>query len=220
MKILVAGVGSVLWGDDGFGVAVAHRLQKMDLPPEVKVVETGTGGIHLVQEISAGYDALIVVDASDQGRPPGTVMVIDPEVEDVYKMDDATKYDFLADMHYTKPDRALMLAKALKVLPERFVLIGGQPEDAERYGVGLSPLVTTAVDLAVPEVLRIIDQMLEEDRSGATSQAAGADQRKASIPPVAEPAVDVLGQSEVNESGSTPLEEAAEASRLRGLSRA
>lgn len=212
-------MGSVLWGDDGFGVAVAHKLQKMDLPPEVTVVETGTGGIHLVQEISAGYDALIVVDASDQGRPPGTVMVIDPEVQDVYKMDDATKYDFLADMHYTKPERALMLAKALKVLPRRFVLVGGQPEDAERYGIGLSQIVATAVDLAVPEVIRIIHQMLEEDRSGATSQAAGADRREASIPPVVESAVGVLEESAVNESGVTPLEEAAEASRLRELNR-
>ncbi|MGI8426988.1 MAG: hydrogenase maturation protease [Actinomycetota bacterium] len=219
MKILVAGVGSVLWGDDGFGVAVAHRLQRMDLPPEVTVVETGTGGIHLVQEISAGYDALIVVDASDQGRPPGTVMVIDPEVEDVYKMDDATKYDFLADMHYTKPERALMLAKALKVLPRRFVLIGGQPEDAERYGIGLSQIVATAVDLAVPEVIRIIHQMLEEDRSGATSQAAKLDRDEASIPPVVDAAIGALDPSEVNASGATPLEEAADAARLRGASR-
>ncbi len=71
MKILVAGVGNLLQGDDGFGVEVAHRLQARKLPPEVTVCETGMGGIHLVQEISAGYDVLIVVDAVDRERPPG-----------------------------------------------------------------------------------------------------------------------------------------------------
>ncbi len=172
MKILVAGVGNLLWGDDGFGVEVAHRLQKMELPPEVKVVETGTGGIHLVQEITLGYDALIVADATDQGRPPGTVMVIQPEVEDVYKMDDVTKYDFLADMHYTKPERAFMLAKALHALPDRFVLVGGQPEDPDRYGPGLSPPVQAAVDAAVIEVQRLIHEMLAEEAAGDHPEGA------------------------------------------------
>jgi len=172
MKILVAGVGSVLWGDDGFGVEVAHRLQELSLPPEVKVVETGTGGIHLVQEISEGFDALIVVDASDRGRPPGTVMVIEPEVEDVHEMEDASKYAFLADMHYTKPDRALMLAKALNVLPGRFLLVGGQPEDPERYGIGLAPSVSAAVDVAIVEVQRIINEMLDEEKPAAVQTPA------------------------------------------------
>lgn len=178
MKILVAGVGSTLWGDDGFGVKVAHRLQEMELPPEVKVIETGTGGIHLVQEITAGYDVLIVADATDQGRPPGTVMIIQPEVENVEDMDDAAKYDFLADMHYTKPERAFMLAKALKVLPERFLLVGGQPEDPDRYGVGLSPPVEAAVDVAVVEIQRMIREILAEEQSGDRTEgvntAAGA----------------------------------------------
>lgn len=174
----MAGVGSVLWGDDGFGVKVAHRLQEMELPPEVKVVETGTGGIHLVQEITAGYDALIVADATDQGRPPGTVMVIQPEVEDVHDMEDITKYDFLADMHYTKPERAFMLAKALKVLPERFILVGGQPEDPDRYGVGLSQPVERAVEAAVAEIQRLIGEMLagesrDESPRGVETNAGG-----------------------------------------------
>jgi len=169
VKILVAGVGSVLWGDDGFGVETAHRLQAMELPPEVKVVETGTGGIHLVQEISAGYDVLIVIDAVDRERPPGTVMVIEPDVEDVYQMDDATKYDFLTDMHYTKPDRAFMLAKALKVLPPKFLLVGGQPEDPDRYGIGLSEPVRSAVELAVVEVQRLIQEFLKPEAVGVSN---------------------------------------------------
>jgi len=83
MKVLIAGVGNSLRADDGFGVEVAQRMAEMDLPPEVSVVETGIGGIALVQELQAGYDAMVIVDCVDLGRPPGNVMLIDPEVIDV-----------------------------------------------------------------------------------------------------------------------------------------
>ena len=156
MRVLVAGVGNVLRGDDGFGVEVARRLRTIDLGHDVRVVETGIGGIHLVQEMLEPADALIVIDAVDRGRPPGTVMVIEPEVADVEAMPALERFDFLADMHYTKPERALMLAKALKVLPPRFLLVGCQPEDADRIGEGLSPSVRAAVDVAVEEVRRIV----------------------------------------------------------------
>ncbi|MGH2773783.1 MAG: hydrogenase maturation protease [Actinomycetota bacterium] len=170
MKILVAGVGSTLWGDDGFGVEVAHRLMEMQLPSEVRVVETGTGGIHLVQELTAGFDAAIVIDATDRGRPPGTVMVIHPEVDDVHDMDDDTKYAYLADMHYTKPDKALMLARALNVLPGKLILVGCQPQDPERYGKGLAEPVQAAVDVAVKEVLSLVDGLLKSNGQPESTQ--------------------------------------------------
>lgn len=158
----MAGVGNVLRGDDGFGVEVAHRLMKMDWPPQVRVVETGIGGIHLVQEMLAGFDAIIVIDAVDHGRPPGTVMVISPEVLDVYEIPEMERYDLLADMHYTKPEKALMLAKALKLLPGegKLIMVGCQPEDAEVYDRGFSEPVARAVDVAVAEVRRIVGEML------------------------------------------------------------
>lgn len=160
----MAGVGNVLRGDDGFGVEVAHRLQAMTLPPQVKVVETGIGGIHLVQEILAGWDALIMLDAVDYGRPPGTVMVIVPEVEDVHAMPDMQRYDYLADMHYTRPEKALQLAKALNVLPGRTLMVGCQPDDAEVYERRLSEPVARGVEIAVEEVQRLIRELLEGER--------------------------------------------------------
>ena len=162
MRILVAGVGNLLRGDDGFGVEAAHRLQEMTLPEGVTVVETGIGGIHLVQEILAGFDALIVLDAVDRGRSPGTVMVIEPEIETTEGLSQMQKLDYLADMHYAKPSKALMLAQALDVLPARAVLVGCQPEDAERYGEGLSEPVAAAVEVAVREVQTLIDRFRAE----------------------------------------------------------
>ena len=69
-RVLVAGVGNMLRRDDGFGPAVAASLA--GLPPGVAVVETGIGGVALLQELLSGYDGLILIDAVDRGAAPGT----------------------------------------------------------------------------------------------------------------------------------------------------
>ena len=162
MQILVAGVGNLLRGDDGFGVEGAKALLDRSLPPEVRVVETGIGGIHLVQEMLTPADALLVIDAVDLGRPPGTVLVVQPEVIDVHTLTPMERFDALADMHYAKPERAFMLAKALGVLPGRFLMVGCQPVDADSLGEGLTPQVAMAVPVAVAEVEHIVTQWLAE----------------------------------------------------------
>jgi len=169
-RVLVVGVGNVLHGDDGFGVEVVKRLGKRRLPPGVDVAETGIGGIHLVHELMAGYDALVVVDAVDRDRPPGTVMVIDAEVIDVGELPVDERHDLLADMHLATPERALMVAEAAGVLPERTVIVGCQPAEVDTLGIGLSPEVTRAVDDAVTEVERCVQVLaLEAERSGSDS---------------------------------------------------
>ena len=160
MKVLVAGVGNVLRADDAFGVEVARRMEKMDLPAGVKVVETGIGGMSLVQELQEGYDALIVADAVDLGRPPGHVMLILPEVIDVNALEFDARMNLLADMHLTTPDRALMLSKALGVLPPDLLMVGCQPVDAESPDRPMSPEVAAAVDIAVREILEHLRKML------------------------------------------------------------
>lgn len=152
MRVLVAGVGNVLRGDDAFGVEVAHRLANMALPSCVRVVETGIGGIALIHELQDGWDALVVADAVDRGRPPGTVLFITPEVVDVADLSLAERHDLLADMHLATPERALMLARALGVLPPRVLLVGCQPLDAAAVGDGLSVQVAAAVDTAVEAI--------------------------------------------------------------------
>jgi hydrogenase maturation protease len=159
LRILVAGVGNKLRADDAFGVEVAQRLMAMDLPAGVKVVETGIGGIALVQELQEGYDALIVVDAVDRGRPAGHVMLIAVEVPHVDDMEWGERYDFLADVHLATPERALIMSKALGVLPDKTLMVGCQPVDAETPGIPMSPEVTAACDVAVREILRHLDEL-------------------------------------------------------------
>jgi hydrogenase maturation protease len=159
MKILIAGVGNVLRADDGFGVEVARRLDHVALPDGVRVVETGIGGMALVQELQEGWDALVVVDTVDLDRPPGNVMLIEPDVVDVHALSWDERHDLLADMHLTTPDRALMLAKALGVLPPQVLEVGCQPEDAHAVGEGLSAPVASAVEVAVGEIVRHVEQL-------------------------------------------------------------
>ena len=150
----------MLHGDDGFGVETARRLLQRPQPEGVDVIETGIGGIALVQELQSGYDALVVIDAVDRGRPAGTVLVIDPDVIDVTAMTPMQRHDMLADMHLATPERALMVAKALGVLPERRFLVGCQPLELEVLRIGLSDVVAAAVDVAVAEVERCVADLL------------------------------------------------------------
>lgn len=157
MSILVAGVGNVLRGDDGFGVAVARRLaEDWSLQEGITVVETGIAGIALLQELQRGWDGLVVVDAMDRGRAPGTVLVVEPIVLDVDLLSRGERSDVLADVHLATPERVLALARALGVLPTWVRMVGCQPVDADVVRDGLSAIVEEAVDVAVAEVLRLV----------------------------------------------------------------
>lgn len=151
--MLVAGVGNVLRGDDGFGVAVVERLSAEDLPNGVRVIDYGIGGIHLVQELLAEpADMVIVVDAVEMERPPGTVLVIKPSIKDVAALPLEERHDELADMHYSTPDRALMLARALGALPEQVWVVGCEPSGIDDLGEGLSEPVAHGVEAAIREI--------------------------------------------------------------------
>jgi hydrogenase maturation protease len=155
--VLVAGVGNVLLGDDGFGIAVVQQLAKRrDLPPTVTVVEVGIGGISLVQDLLDGYDVLLIVDAVDRGGAPGTIYLLEPEVPDLATWPFEKRQDFLADMHMTTPTRALILARALGVLPPAVYMLGCQPTTCDDLVIGLSPLVECAV---VPSVERLMSEI-------------------------------------------------------------
>lgn len=159
-RILVACVGNTLRADDGVGPRIAALLEDISLPAGVEVSDFGIGGIHLVQALMANrYRALVVVDCADQGRPPGTVMEIDPDVLDVQELEHTERYDYLADMHYTDPRRALALARGLGVLPDDVVILGIQPEDAESLSERLTPRIEHAARRAANHVVDLVTRL-------------------------------------------------------------
>ena len=165
MRILVAGVGNVLKGDDGFGVRALELLRASgDVPAGVAMIETGIGGIHLVQELGQGYDALILLDAMDRGGAPGELYLVEPVLPDIPGMTERERRDFFADVHYATPVRAMSLARAIGVLPEIVRIIGCQPLDAETFGASLSPPVATAAKAAVQMILDECRSCREKDR--------------------------------------------------------
>lgn len=147
-RTLVAGVGNVLLGDDGFGPAVIAELLAADLPDEVVVTDYGIGGIHLAYDVLDGWDALVVVDALGHGREPGTVSVVD--------LRSIATPGAQLDAHSMDPAAVLGALGALGgELPAQAVLVGCEPADtAER--LGLSDPVRAAVGPAVTAVRDLV----------------------------------------------------------------
>ena len=161
-KILVAGVGNVLQGDDGFGVAVANLLMsRNDLPPIAKVIETGIGGMSLIQEVMLGYGLLVIVDAYERGGSPGQLYLLEPEVPDLSGLSLSEKRDYFADTHYATPIRVLSLLSHIDALPETIRIVGCEPQELEDLRIGLSPPVEAAVEKAAAMVLALIRQYQE-----------------------------------------------------------
>ncbi len=166
MKILIAGVGNVLRGDDGFGVKVAQWLnQNSSFPDGVRVFEAGIAGIPLVHELMDGYNALIIADAVERNGAPGTIFVIEPDISDPSTPDPAALHSSLADAHYTEPSKVLTLAKALGVLPSKVFVVGCQPAGYDELGAELSDAVKGAVQVAVRQIESLVESLSTQEKA-------------------------------------------------------
>ncbi len=159
LKVVVAGVGNVLMGDDGFGVAVAHKCLQRSWPDGVVVRDVGIRGFDLAFAL-AGADAAIVVDAVARGGAPGTLTVFEPAFDDV---------GVNVDGHSMTPARVLAF---LDERPPVVVVVGCEPATfgPEEGQLGLSSIVAAVVDDAVVLVERAVERALNQlaaDRLGA-----------------------------------------------------
>lgn len=156
--VLIAGVGNVFLGDDAFGVEVARRLQREALPSGVRVIDSGIRGLHLVYELLDDPELLVVVDAVGRGTEPGTVFVLEPEIDELPARADAHGMDLPAVF-------STLVAMGGKVPPLR--LVGCEARDVGEQ-MGLSPPVEAAVPIAMRLVREILSEHLGSDR-GARS---------------------------------------------------
>src|SRR5215475_554518 len=81
--ILIAGVGNIFLGDDAFGSEVARRLSERSLPAKVRVIDFGIRGLDLAYALLDEYEAVILIDATQRGKPPGTLYLIEPDLEEI-----------------------------------------------------------------------------------------------------------------------------------------
>jgi hydrogenase maturation protease len=162
IRILIAGVGNVLRGDDGFGIEALRLLQRKIAIDSVEFCESGIAGISLVQRLMDGFDALIIVDAVDRGGAPGEVYVLEPEFESLTNASGET-----VDLHQMDPEGVLRLAAALRVLPKHVWIVGCQAIGCDDLGAPLSPPVAQAIPIAVERVRRLVERL-----TGPTHHAA------------------------------------------------
>jgi hydrogenase maturation protease len=155
-RVLVAGVGNIFLGDDGFGVEVARRLADEELPEGVRVADFGIRGVHLAYELLDGYDTAILVDATPRGGPPGTVYVIEPEPPAAIQAGDPAAAP-LMDAHAMEPDAVLGLLDVLGGSSVRVLVVGCEPAEVTER-IGLSEPVERAVDDAVQMVRELLDK--------------------------------------------------------------
>ena len=145
-RALVMGIGNLLMGDEGVGVHVARHLERATLPPNVDVLDGGTGGFHLLSELSS-HERVVLIDATMDGQPPGTVSLRQPRY--------ASDFPRTLTAHDIGLRDLIVSAALLGELP-RMWLITVSIENIQPMQMTLS----AAVDAAVPRVMERVWQLI------------------------------------------------------------
>ncbi|HEV7975757.1 hydrogenase maturation protease [Amycolatopsis sp.] len=145
-SVLVAGIGNIFLGDDGFGVDVIKQLEQVELPSWVQIADYGISGMHLAYDLMGGYDTTILIDAMPRGEAPGTVFLLEPDAMSDLPVNPAV------DGHGMQPDAVFRLLKLLGGDAGRVLVVGCEPENVDER-IGLSPAVAAAVSQAVRVVV-------------------------------------------------------------------
>jgi hydrogenase maturation protease len=152
-RLLIAGIGNIFLGDDGFGVEVVRRLASRSLPAHVLVVDFGIRGFDLACALVDGYGGAILIDAIHRGGPPGTLYVIEPEVPAEGAVPSGL------EAHGLDPVRVLGLTRAMGEVCPWLRLVGCEPltfGSAEEPRMELSAPVQAAID----EAVRLVESLV------------------------------------------------------------
>ncbi len=155
-RVLVAGVGNIFLGDDGFGVEVVRRLAGRELPEGVEVVDFGIRGMDLAYALQDDYEVVVFVDATPRGQEPGTVYLLEPEIEEDGEVS--------LDTHGMDPVKVIKFARALGAKPTRTLVVGCEPQvvvSGEDYDDMLMEL-SEPVRAAVEEAAKLVESLVEE----------------------------------------------------------
>jgi hydrogenase maturation protease len=159
-KILVAGIGNIFLGDDGFGVEVAARLAQQTFPGGVRIVDFGIRGFDLAYALMEGYETTLLIDAYPGDGPPGTIFVVEPDLADINSPE--AQQHAAVDAHAMNPLSVLRMAVGMGAQLKRVLLLGCVPETLgpEEGQMGLSATVAAAVEQAVQLVPSLVTRIL------------------------------------------------------------
>jgi hydrogenase maturation protease len=166
-RVLIACVGNIFLGDDAFGVEVARRLARVELPDGVRVVDFGIRGIDLTYALLDGYEAVILVDAAPRGGQPGTLYVLELPPGDPAGGGDVA----LMEAHNLDPVKVLNMASTLGASVGRLILVGCEPtpvDESEDFAAEMSKAARAAVDEAVPIIVSLADRLLRGEEIKAS----------------------------------------------------
>jgi hydrogenase maturation protease len=152
MTVLVAGIGNVFCGDDGFGCEVVRRMAERAPLSGVKLVDFGIRGFDLAYALCDGHELAILIDAVRRGRAPGTLSVILPE---------QAFSGAEIDTHGMHPTRVFALVEQLGGSTRSARIVGCEPlllDDDGEPRMGLSDPVSAAVEPAIALVRELIAQ--------------------------------------------------------------
>src|ERR1041385_8190772 len=154
-KILIACIGNIFLGDDGFGVEVARRLSQRKLPTDVVVKDFGIRGFDLASALIEPWDLVIMVDAMSRGSEPGNIYIMELN-------DECSAPTEPMNAHGLHPARALDLARTMGEVSARVLLVGTEPAElgGEDGQMGLSPIVASVVEPACDVIEEIADKFL------------------------------------------------------------
>ena len=167
-RFLVACIGNIFLGDDGFGPAVARALREMDVPANVKVVDYGIRGIDLSYALIDPYRAVVFVDAIVRKGRPGTIYVLQP----VDASSVAVEPQAL-DPHSMEPARLLALARLIGEVVSEIYIVGCEPSDFGDELVGRMGLSETVAD-AIPEAAHAVLELIGRIAAAPENQASSA----------------------------------------------
>jgi hydrogenase maturation protease len=158
-RMLIAGVGNIFQADDGFGVEVASRLAHRSFSSGVRVADFGIRGFDLAYALMEGYETTILVDAYPGEGQPGTLFVIEPDLQ---ALDSPGTPQGLIDAHAMNPINVLRMAKSMGGQLKRILIVGCVPATLgpEEGHMGLSEPVTAAVDEAVKLIDSLVSRIL------------------------------------------------------------
>jgi hydrogenase maturation protease len=147
-RVLVACIGNIFLGDDGFGTEVARRLGGRPLPEDVVVKDFGIRGFDLTYALLDPYELVILVDACQRGLEPGTVFLLEPDSINPNAPNIAPPR---VETHAMNPMNVLRVVQSLGGAPGRILIVGCEPADlgSEEGKFGLSEPVEAAIDKAI-----------------------------------------------------------------------